>query len=124
MSLRKRFLSIMFWSVVSAAFLGPGTITTATKAGVFYNFELLWALAFSTFAALLLQEASARLAIQSKLNLGEAIAKKFEGVKVRITIEPLYGKDAQPRGHIPTPEEEYEGFELFKRRMFSLFKIS
>ena len=52
------------------------------------------------------------------------IAKKFEGVKVRITIEPLYGKSAQPRGNIPTPEEEYEGFELFKRRMFSLFKIS
>jgi hypothetical protein len=52
------------------------------------------------------------------------IAEKFEGVKVRITIEPLYGKNAQPRGHIPTPEEEYEGFELFKRRMFSLFKIS
>ncbi len=79
MSIKKRILSILFWSVVSAAFIGPGTITTASKAGVFYNFELLWALVFSTFAALLLQEASARLAIQSKLNLGEAIAKKFEG---------------------------------------------
>lgn len=79
MSIKKRILSILFWSVVSAAFIGPGTITTAAKAGVFYNFQLLWALVFSTFAALLLQEASARLAIQSKLNLGEAIAKKFEG---------------------------------------------
>jgi hypothetical protein len=54
----------------------------------------------------------------------QKIAKRYEGLKVRITIEPLYGKDTQPRGHIPTPEEEYEGFELFKRRMFSLFKIS
>ena len=52
------------------------------------------------------------------------IAKKYEGVKVRITVEPLYGKNAQSSGHMPTPEEEYEGFELFKRRMFSLFKIS
>ncbi len=79
MSLKKRLLSVLFWSVVSAAFIGPGTITTATKAGVFYNFQLLWALVFSTFAALLLQEASARLTIYSQLNLGEAIAKKFEG---------------------------------------------
>jgi hypothetical protein len=54
----------------------------------------------------------------------EKIAKKYEGIKVRITIEPLYGKRTQSIGHMPTPEEEYEGFELFKRRMFSLFKIS
>ncbi|MBN2154995.1 MAG: hypothetical protein JW776_03030 [Candidatus Lokiarchaeota archaeon] len=52
------------------------------------------------------------------------LAERFEGVKVRITFEPLYGKMTQPRGKIPTPEEQYEGFELFKRRMFSLFKIS
>ena len=51
------------------------------------------------------------------------LAKKFEGIKVRITVEPLYGKDAQSPGHMPTPEEQYEGFELFKRRMMSLFKI-
>jgi len=79
MSFKKRLLSVLFWSVVSAAFIGPGTITTATKAGVFYNFDLLWALVFSTFAALLLQEASARLTINSQLNLGEAIAKMFDG---------------------------------------------
>ena len=84
--LRKRILSILFWSVVSAAFIGPGTITTATKAGVFYNFQLLWALVFSTFATLLLQEASARLAINSKLNLGEAISKKFEGKSSRTLV--------------------------------------
>ena len=84
--LKKRILSILFWSVVTAAFIGPGTITTATKAGTFYNFQLLWALVFSTFAALLLQEASARLAINSKLNLGEAIAKKFEGKSSRTLV--------------------------------------
>ncbi|RLD51406.1 MAG: divalent metal cation transporter, partial [Bacteroidetes bacterium] len=71
MTLRKRILSILFWSVVSAAFIGPGTVTTATKAGVYYNFQLLWALVFSTFATLLLQEASARLTIRSQMNLGE-----------------------------------------------------
>ena len=86
MSIKKRILSVLFWSVVSAAFIGPGTITTATKAGVFYNFQLLWALVFSTFAALLLQEASARLTINSQLNLGEAISKKFEGKSSKMLI--------------------------------------
>lgn len=86
MSIKKRIVSVLFWSVVSAAFIGPGTITTATKAGVFYNFQLLWALVFSTFAALLLQEASARLTINSQMNLGEAISKKFEGKSSRMLV--------------------------------------
>jgi len=86
MTLRKRILSILFWSVVSAAFIGPGTVTTATKAGVYYNFQLLWALVFSTFATLLLQEASARLTIRSQMNLGEAISKKFENKSGRTLI--------------------------------------
>jgi Mn2+/Fe2+ NRAMP family transporter len=83
---RKRITSILFWSVISAAFIGPGTVTTATQAGVYYNFQLLWALVFSTFATILLQEASARLAIHTKLNLGEALAKQFEGKKSRTLI--------------------------------------
>ncbi len=86
MTLRKRIASILFWSVVSAAFIGPGTVTTATKAGVLYNFQLAWALVFSTFAALLLQEAAARLTIKSQMNLGEAISKKFEGKPSRTTV--------------------------------------
>jgi NRAMP (natural resistance-associated macrophage protein)-like metal ion transporter len=86
MTLRKRIASILFWSVVSAAFIGPGTVTTATKAGVFFNFQLLWALVFSTFAALLLQEAAARLTIKSQMNLGEAISKKFEGKSSRTLV--------------------------------------
>jgi len=79
MTFKKKILSVLFWSVLAAAFIGPGTVITATKAGIFYNFQLLWALVFSTFAALLLQEASARITIYSQMNLGEAIAKQFEG---------------------------------------------
>lgn len=77
--LKTRILNVLFWSIVSAAFIGPGTVTTATKAGANFQFDLLWALVFSTFACLLLQEASARITINSGLNLGQAIAKQFEG---------------------------------------------
>ena len=78
---RARILNVLFWSVVSAAFIGPGTVTTATKAGAVFQFDLMWALMFSTFACLLLQEASARVTIYSIMNLGQAIAKQFEGKK-------------------------------------------
>lgn len=77
--IKSKIINVIFWSVVSAAFIGPGTITTATSAGAIFQFDLLWSLIFSTFACLLLQEASARVAIYSGMNLGQAIAKQFEG---------------------------------------------
>ncbi len=73
----KRLLPILVGSVIAAAFLGPGTVTTAAGAGVAHGFRLLWALAFATFACLVLQEACARLTIASGHNLGEALRRRF-----------------------------------------------
>lgn len=86
MSAKKRILNILFWSVVSAAFIGPGTITTAAKSGAAFGMELLWALVFSTLACLLLQEAAARLTILSGKNLGQAIVHQFEKSKSKWLI--------------------------------------
>lgn len=86
MSAKKRILNILFWSVVSAAFIGPGTITTAAKSGAAFGTELLWALLFSTLACLLLQEAAARLTIISGKNLGQAIVNQFENSKAKIAV--------------------------------------
>lgn len=83
---KKKLLNVIFWSVISAAFIGPGTITTATKAGASYGYDLLWTLVFSTFACLLLQEASARIAIHSGMNLGQAIASRFKNKAARMPI--------------------------------------
>jgi len=84
--IKNRLLNVLFWSVVSAAFIGPGTITTATKAGALFQYDLLWALMFSTFACLLLQEASARVRIASGFNLGQAIAKQFDGKSTKTLV--------------------------------------
>lgn len=65
--------------VVAAAFLGPGTITTATLAGAGFGTALLWALVFSTVATLVLQEMAARLGLVSGEGLGEAIRNRFRG---------------------------------------------
>lgn len=63
--------------MVAAAFIGPGTVTTATLAGAGFGTALLWALAFSIGATLVLQEMSARLGVVTGLGLGEAIRRRF-----------------------------------------------
>jgi len=70
---------ILFWSVISAAFIGPGTVATAAQAGATHGTALLWALWFSVAATLILQEAAARIPLLTGLNLGQAIAQRFSG---------------------------------------------
>lgn len=68
---QSRLTSIFFWSVISAAFIGPGTLATASAAGATYNFSLIWALLFATIACIVLQEMAARLSIVTKKDLGK-----------------------------------------------------
>jgi len=77
-SFSKGLRSVIFWSIISAAFIGPGTVTTASKAGASFGLALLWALVFSTFATIILQEAAARITIASGKNLGEIISSKYQ----------------------------------------------
>jgi len=81
-----RILQILFWSVISAAFIGPGTITTAASSGTKFGFNLLWSLIFSTIACLTLQEAGARITVVSGSDLGQAIQKQFSNSKYRIFV--------------------------------------
>lgn len=60
-------------TLITAAFIGPGTITICTIAGVRTGCTLLWALGFSVIATLVLQEMSARLGLVTKKGLGDAI---------------------------------------------------
>lgn len=59
--------------MVAAAFIGPGTVTVCSMAGVHYGFALLWALLLAMLATLVLQEMSARLGIVTRLGLADAI---------------------------------------------------
>lgn len=76
MTIRKNISSVVLWSVISAAFIGPGTVTTAASAGALFQLDLLWAVAFSTVACIVLQEVSARLAIVSGLTMGQALIQR------------------------------------------------
>ncbi len=59
--------------LVTAAFIGPGTVITSTMAGANFGFSLLWALVFSVIATIILQEMSARLGVVTQQGLGENI---------------------------------------------------
>ena len=63
----------LVWLVISAAFVGPGTVTTATKAGEALGTTLLWTIMFAVFACVLLQEGAARIYIVSGKQLRNVI---------------------------------------------------
>jgi Mn2+/Fe2+ NRAMP family transporter len=65
--------------LVTAAFIGPGTVTTASIAGANYGFALLWALLFSVIATIILQEMAARLGLVTREGLAEALRATFSG---------------------------------------------
>lgn len=69
LSLKSRLYSILFWSVISAAFIGPGTLATASSAGAIYKLDLTWALVFATVACIVLQEMAARMAVVNNRSL-------------------------------------------------------
>lgn len=62
---------------VTAAFIGPGTVTTCSIAGAKFGFALLWGLLFSIIATIVLQEMSARLGIVARKGLGEALREQL-----------------------------------------------
>ncbi len=85
----KRLLNVLFWSVIAAAFIGPGTVTTAARAGSDFRFALAWALLFSIVACLVLQEASGRITVLTGRELGVAIRKRFADSRWATTVPVL-----------------------------------
>ena len=63
--------------LVAAAFIGPGTIVTASHAGASYGAALLWAVVFSAAATAVLQEMAARVGLVTRKGLSEAIRESF-----------------------------------------------
>lgn len=92
--------------LVTAAFIGPGTVITASRAGADFGHSLVWALVFSTFATLILQEMAARLGIVTGKGLGENIRLAFDKPVARwlaiglVTAAIVIGNAAYQGGNI------------------------
>src|SRR5699024_12280754 len=69
-------------AIVTSAFIGPGTITTTTLAGVNYRYELLWTILFSGLALLILMEMSSRIGIISNHDIAEGAIASFPNSKI------------------------------------------
>ena len=66
--------------LIAAAFIGPGTVTLCTIAGVSYGYSLIWAIILSIFATIFLQELSLRIGLATKMNVAEVIRKSVKSV--------------------------------------------
>lgn len=69
--------------MVSAAFIGPGTVTACTLAGANFGFALLWALVFATITTIILQSFAIRIALVTQLGLAEAMLESVTSPIVR-----------------------------------------
>lgn len=76
--IKKIFSNIGPGTLVAAAFIGPGTVTVCTLAGVNFGFHLLWAMLLSIVATIVLQEMAARLGIISQKGLSEVITSEIK----------------------------------------------
>ncbi|WP_242134730.1 Nramp family divalent metal transporter [Aestuariivivens marinum] len=119
--------------LIAAAFIGPGTVTVCTLAGVGFGYALLWAMVVSTLATIILQEMSARLGIVSQRGLSEIIRLEIQNPVLKIltillTISAIViGNAAYEAGNISGAVlglESIFGNQSFSINIFSFNALS
>ncbi len=93
-------------TLVTAAFIGPGTLTVCTVVGADFGYSLLWVLLFAVIATIILQEMAARLGLITQKGLGEAIRTEITNPSLRVLSIALvfmaivFGNAAYEAGNI------------------------
>lgn len=104
--MKRFFKNIGPGTLVAAAFIGPGTVTVCTLAGVKFGFTLLWAMVLSIVATIVLQEMAARLGIVYGKGLAATVKSEIKNPIVRslaillILTAILIGNAAYEAGNI------------------------
>lgn len=75
MKIKRLLNSIGPGPIIAAAFIGPGTVTVCTLAGVNFDYSLLWAVVLSVIVTMILQEISGRIGIITRQDLSQLVAK-------------------------------------------------
>lgn len=92
--------------LVAAAFIGPGTVTVCTLAGVQFGFALLWALTVSIIATVVLQETSARIGLVTQKGLSQVLRDELKNPVLRkfilalVLVAIVFGNAAYEAGNI------------------------
>jgi len=103
---KKIFQNIGPSALIAAAFIGPGTITVCSISGITFGYDLLWALAFSILATLVLQEMSARLGLVTGKDLAGLIRIYFSSpwkkilALILVIVSIVLGNAAYEAGNI------------------------
>jgi Mn2+/Fe2+ NRAMP family transporter len=71
--------------LVTAAFIGPGTVTTCSLAGAQFGYTLIYALVFATVTTIILQGMTGRLSIGSNHDLAQSL-REFPQSRITRTI--------------------------------------
>ncbi|TMU56694.1 Nramp family divalent metal transporter [Flagellimonas algicola] len=92
--------------LVAAAFVGPGTITVCTLAGVHFGYSMLWAVLVSVIATIILQEMSGRIGVFTQKGLMDVVKEQI-GIKwvkhlviALVLLAILVGNAAYEAGNI------------------------
>ncbi len=72
--------------LVAAAFVGPGTITVCTLAGVRFGYTLVWAVLLSILATIILQEMAGRIGVISQNGLVDVIKEELKIKWIKNTV--------------------------------------
>ena len=75
--------------LVAAAFIGPGTVTSATLAGAGYGYSLLWVIILAVFSAVILQEMVGRSSLATELDLGTSLIKIPKNKWIKLLLGSL-----------------------------------
>lgn len=98
--LKTSYSRAIVWSLIAAAFIGPGTITTAAKAGsqggwIYVPYVLLAAL-----AGFLLMEMVARITLVSEQSLGQILGKRGKSLAYACFAAVVLGCMAYQAGNL------------------------
>ncbi|MCP5047486.1 MAG: divalent metal cation transporter [bacterium] len=75
--------------LVAAAFIGPGTVVTATSAGAKYGYALIWVVVVSIIAAIVLQEMAGRFSLSTGMDVAAALVRLTEKKWLKIIFQVL-----------------------------------
>lgn len=92
--------------LVTAAFIGPGTLTLCIMAGVKNGFSLLWAMLLSTLITIFIQNTAARIAWTTRMGLAKSILQQSTssvgklGLSLLLIAAIFFGNAAYEAGNL------------------------
>lgn len=90
----------LVWSLIAAAFIGPGTVTTAARAGSEGGWSYAPFVVLAAFAGFLLMEMAARITLVSGQTLGQILGARRRWLAVLCFVAVLLGCVAYQAGNL------------------------